>query len=298
MHRWAREYTAPVTSSNRRERQLARAKYERQQVRREQAHLRRRRNQRITAVVVVVAVVAAIGGWLFVSRSSEPVADPTATLASATPSPVSGSPVPSASADAPSEITASATTAPSITCAEPGSPRPDDVSFTAAPTGAPTGGTITLATNCGDIVISTLPDLAPKTVASEEFLAAQGFYDNTACHRVTTAGIFVLQCGDPAGNGTGGPGYSVPDENLPAAGAANYPAGTVAMANAGPGTAGSQFFIVYDDTSLPGNYTIWGKVTEGLDLVRSVAQAGVQGGGTDGGPAQPVFIESAKVSAG
>jgi peptidyl-prolyl cis-trans isomerase B (cyclophilin B) len=167
------------------------------------------------------------------------------------------------------------------------------MTFASAPADG-TGGTLTLSTNCGDIVVALDP-AAPATVASAVYLAQQGFYDSTQCHRLTTAGIFVLQCGDPAGDGTGGPGYSVPDENLPAAGTANYPAGTVAMANAGPGTGGSQFFIVYDDTTLPGDYTIWGKVTSGLDIVKEVASVGTSDGSGDGSPRQPVFIESATV---
>ena len=97
----------------------------------------------------------------------------------------------------------------------------------------------------------------------------------------------------PTNNGQGGPGFTVPDENLPSNGSNNYPAGTVAMANAGAGTAGSQFFIVYKDTTLPANYTIWGKVVSGLDVVSNVAAAGVQGGGTDGKPAQPIVITKA-----
>ena len=105
----------------------------------------------------------------------------------------------------------------------------------------------------------------------------------------------MLQCGDPTGSGSGGPGYTVPDENLPTETGVNYPAGTVAMANAGPGTSGSQFFLVYQDTTLPANYTIWGKVTSGLDLVQKIASAGVAGGSGDGAPAQPVVIEQATV---
>jgi peptidyl-prolyl cis-trans isomerase B (cyclophilin B) len=154
---------------------------------------------------------------------------------------------------------------------------------------------ITLDTNCGEISLATLPEAAPETVNSMVFLAEQGYFDLTSCHRLTTEGIFVLQCGDPAGNGTGGPGYAVPDENLPAGDADNYPAGTVAMANAGPGTAGSQFFIVYADTTLPPAYTIWGEVTQGLDIVQAIAEAGVAGGGVDGPPAQQIVIEQATV---
>jgi peptidyl-prolyl cis-trans isomerase B (cyclophilin B) len=136
---------------------------------------------------------------------------------------------------------------------------------------------------------------APTTDASMAYLADKGYFDGTSCHRLTTAGIYVLQCGDPEGTGMGGPGYEIPDENLPAEAANNYPAGTVAMANAGPNTNGSQFFIVYQDTTLPGAYTIWGKVVEGLDTVQSVAAAGVAGGGADGAPAETVTIEKATV---
>ncbi|MDA2988958.1 MAG: peptidylprolyl isomerase, partial [Actinomycetota bacterium] len=183
-------------------------------------------------------------------------------------------------------------------CTEPVPVRADDLSFDTAPDpGSATAGTLTLATNCGNIVVDLLADDAPATVASIAFLADTGFYNATACHRLTTAGIFVVQCGDPAGNGTGGPGYQVPDENLPAEGEANSPAGTVAMANAGPGTSGSQFFLVYEDTTLPSGYTIWGQVTQGLDVIQAVAQAGTADGGGDGLPAQPLVIESATVSA-
>jgi peptidyl-prolyl cis-trans isomerase B (cyclophilin B) len=137
---------------------------------------------------------------------------------------------------------------------------------------------------------------APQATANFVSLAQEGFFDQTACHRLTTEGIFVLQCGDPAGNGTGGPGYAIPDENLPEEGESNYPAGTVAMANAGPGTGGSQFFIVYADTTLPSGYTIWGTVAKGLDVVQGIAAAGVEGGGADGPPAQRVVIEKATLT--
>jgi peptidyl-prolyl cis-trans isomerase B (cyclophilin B) len=180
-----------------------------------------------------------------------------------------------------------------ISCAKPGTPRADDKTYASAPaTPASLPTTLTLATNCGDIVIALDPK-APRTVASEAFLAAQGFYSNTSCHRLTTNVIYVLQCGDPKGNGTGGPGYTVPDENLPAAGDVNYPAGTVAMANAGPGTAGSQFFLVYQDTTLPPDYTIWGRITSGLDIVKAIAAQGTADANGDGAPRQPVFITAA-----
>jgi peptidyl-prolyl cis-trans isomerase B (cyclophilin B) len=107
-------------------------------------------------------------------------------------------------------------------------------------------------------------------------LANAGYFDKSLCHRLTTQGLFVLQCGDPtltgAGSPTGWKGYA--DENLPKAGAKNYPAGTVAMANSGVNTNGSQFFLVYADTQLGPNYTIWGKVTKGLDLLKKIGAVG------------------------
>jgi peptidyl-prolyl cis-trans isomerase B (cyclophilin B) len=152
-----------------------------------------------------------------------------------------------------------------------------------------------LTTNQGDITIALDPQ-APITDSSMAYLAGKGYFNGTNCHRLTTQGLFVLQCGDPKGTGKGGPGYQIPDENLPAAVANNYPAGTVAMANSGPNTNGSQFFIVYKDTTLSPDYTVWGKVTSGMDVVDKVAAAGVQGGAMDGPPALPITIETATVS--
>ena len=150
-----------------------------------------------------------------------------------------------------------------------------------------------LATNCGDIIIQMDAAKAPKTTQSMAFLAAQGFYTDSDCFRLTDTGLFVLQCGSPTNDGQGGPGYTLPDENLPAAGTNNYPAGTVAMANAGAGTAGSQFFIVYKDTTLGPDYTIWGKVVSGLDVVTNVAAAGVQTGAGAPAPNQKTVITKA-----
>jgi peptidyl-prolyl cis-trans isomerase B (cyclophilin B) len=156
---------------------------------------------------------------------------------------------------------------------------------------------ITFTTNQGEIVIETTPSLAPLTVNAMAALAQKNYFDNTICHRLTTEGIFVLQCGDPTGTGTGGPGFNIPDENLPQPTENNYPAGTVAMANAGPGTSGSQFFLVYQDTTLPNAaYTIWGSITSGLDILQTIASAGVVDGGADGAPLTGVTIESTKVT--
>jgi peptidyl-prolyl cis-trans isomerase B (cyclophilin B) len=153
---------------------------------------------------------------------------------------------------------------------------------------------VTLDTSAGPIRLALDSKVAPGHVRNMVALAESGFYDSGCFHRIIKG--FMIQGGCPEGTGTGGPGYSIPDENLPVEGQANYPAGTVAMANAGPGTGGSQFFIVYEDTTLPSGYTIWGKVTEGLDVVQGIAAAGVEGGGSDGPPAQRVVIEKATLT--
>ena len=171
-------------------------------------------------------------------------------------------------------------------------------SETASPTGSETADAaseITFKMSIGNVVIKTDP-AANETVAAQSKLAGDGYFDGTPCHRIVTQGIFVLQCGDPTGTGTGDPGYTLPDENLPGTAEANYPRGTVAMANAGPGTAGSQFFIVYKDTTLPPAYTIWGEVTEGLKAVEDAAAESKAAGITDGPPQPPVEIESASAS--
>ena len=162
--------------------------------------------------------------------------------------------------------------------------------------------TLTITTNCGEIVISLLGAKAPITVTSIASLSNAGYYNKSLCHRLTTEGIFVLQCGDPTASGSGSPtgwkGYA--NENLPKAGGINYPAGTVAMANSGPNTNGSQFFLVYQDTTLGPDYTIWGKITKGLDLVQKIGAVGAyQMSGTqamyagDGFPIQMVEIVKA-----
>lgn len=157
-------------------------------------------------------------------------------------------------------------------------------------------GKFTLVTNCGNIVIRTDGLKAPVTITALTALAKAGYFNGTLCHRLTTSGLFVLQCGDPTATGTSGPGFSYKDENLPKYVANNYPAGTVAMANSGPATNGSQFFLVYGNTTLGPNYTIWGKITSGLNIVKAIAAAGVKGGGTDGSPAKTIAIEKWLVS--
>lgn len=138
-------------------------------------------------------------------------------------------------------------------------------------------------TTQGVITVKMLTDKAPCTTFSFRFLATRGYYNQTHCHRLTVQGIFVLQCGDPTGTGSGGPGYQFKDENLAGA---TYPAGTVAMANAGPNTNGSQFFFVWKNTTLPPLYTPFGTVIGGMNVLQRIAAAGddSQNGPGDGYP--------------
>ena len=147
-----------------------------------------------------------------------------------------------------------------------------------------------------DIVLELDGTVAPQAVASFVTLAQGGYFDGTGCHRLTTEGIFVLQCGDPTATGSGSPGYSFgPVENAPQDDV--YPAGTVAMARRGGDaeSMGSQFFLVYEESTIPsdaaGGYTVFGTITSGLDFVQAVADSGVAGGASDGAPANPVTIE-------
>jgi peptidyl-prolyl cis-trans isomerase B (cyclophilin B) len=153
----------------------------------------------------------------------------------------------------------------------------------------------TIRTNRGDIVINLPGSKAPCTVNSFVHLAAKNYFSNTDCHRLTTSGIFVLQCGDPTGTGSGGPGYKFDDENLKGA---KYTAGTVAMANSGPNTNGSQFFLVYQNSlSLPASYTPFGTIVSGLNIIQNVAKAGSDNsnGAGDGHPKEKVEIESVTI---
>jgi len=266
-----------VAPSKTRQRALARAKLERQIARRAATARRRRQIQASVAVgvVVVLAVVGivwAAGGFSPSKKKSTAAADRCAWT-----------PLPAASG-----------------VKDVGKP----------PTsGIPTTGTssMTITTNVGEIDATLDRAASPCTVASFSYLAGKQFFNNTKCHRLTTSGIYVLQCGDPSATGSGGPAYKFPDEKLPTPGPSSssspssnlYPAGTLAMANSGADTNGSQFFIVYKDNSeLKANYTVFGKVTKGLDLVQKVAAAGVAGGGTDGAPKTPVTIQSLTVAAG
>ncbi len=269
--------------SSKREREYARRRYEEYQRRQaERAALRaKRRRQSIVASVAAVGVVAVVlAAFLVVGGGDD---DTTAAPGGAT----------------------ATSTAPADACPAPTTPPPaTPKQWATAPAADTAKGktyTMTLKTSCGDVVLSLDGSKAPQAVASTVFLGRNGFYDGTRCHRLTTQGIFVLQCGDPTQTGGGGPGYSYgPVENAPADGV--YKAGTVAMARQGEkgDSMGSQFFLVYEDSPIPsdtaGGYTVLGTVTSGLDVVRKVADAGETGGAGDGAPSTPISIDAVTVS--
>ncbi len=150
----------------------------------------------------------------------------------------------------------------------------------------------TLHTNKGDITLEFYPQLAPKTVENFITLSKDGFYDGVIFHRVIEG--FMIQGGDPTGTGMGGPGYSFDDELVPSSPIAQkgYVRGTVAMANAGPNTNGSQFFIMHQDYPLSYDYTIFGHVTEGMDVVDAIASTPVD---AQDKPLEDVVIERVTV---
>ena len=151
---------------------------------------------------------------------------------------------------------------------------------------------VKITTNMGEIKIQTYDDDAPKTVENFIALIEKGFYNNLIFHRVVKG--FVIQGGDPNGNGTGGPGYKFEDELNPETDSykAGYKKGVVAMANAGPNTNGSQFFIMLQDYPLPNNYTIFGKMIAGQEVVDAIGQTAID---ANDKPLKPVIMESVVV---
>ena len=271
-----------------RQRRLAREHYERQQARRGHHHHRTRRLSIIAGGAVVVLALGAGATAIFLSGGGKP---PSAAAATPKPTPTSR-PTPRASAT-PSTIAEPASHCvytPSGTPARkagipPAKPRFKGGSYQA-----------TIKTNRGPIVIDLYNNKATCTVNSFLYLASKNYFSNTSCHRLTTSGIYVLQCGDPTGTGSGGPGYKFANENTAGA---QYTDGTVAMANAGPGTNGSQFFLVYrNSTTLPANYTLFGKIVGGLGIIQNVAKAGSDNanGSGDGHPKEKVTIESVTIT--
>jgi peptidyl-prolyl cis-trans isomerase B (cyclophilin B) len=279
--------------------QLA-ARKARRQAEREAERRRQRRNLAITITSVVAVVAVVVGVFVVVGTGGDdsPAASPTELPASAGPDNKPKS-IPTAVAAAPKR----ATPLPAeVTCTykkgtEAASKKvnpPADGKTKASGTSK-----VSLNTSIGDLQLSLDSSLAPCAVKNFLSLVGQKYYDNTKCHRLTVGeGLQVLQCGDPTGSGSGGPGYSFADEVFPTL---KYGRGTLAMANSGPNTNGSQFFIVYGDGSgLSPDYTAFGTIDEpSLKLIDKVAEAGVtpQNGPTDGPPITPVNIQAATAAA-
>jgi peptidyl-prolyl cis-trans isomerase B (cyclophilin B) len=271
-----------VAGKQERQRKLARERYERRLARQQQQRQRARKLTAAGAVIVVVAGIV-VAGVLTLGGNNK------STAANKSPSPSASVPTPSASPS----TSAPAVAEPAHHCTyTPGGQASRHVGMPPAKPDYKASYRATIATNRGPIVIGLLNAKATCTVNSFAFLAGKKYFAGTPCHRLTTANIYVLQCGDPTGTGSGGPGYQFPDENLAGA---KYPAGTVAMANAGPGTNGSQFFLVYRNTRLPPNYTPFGRIVAGINIIQKVAKAGTTSG-SDGRPKDNVTIQSVTIS--
>jgi peptidyl-prolyl cis-trans isomerase B (cyclophilin B) len=271
-----------VAGKKERQRRLAREHYQRQQDRRAQ-RARKLRFSTIAGIAAGVVVALAVGGFLVFSGGGKPAS------ASSTPTPSISA---SASATAsPSPTAAAAVAEPATHCTYiPNGTAARNVGFPPATPDYRASYRASIVTNRGTVVIDLLNSKATCTVNSFVYLASKKYFNATTCHRLTTSGIFVLQCGDPTGTGRGGPGYKFANENLAGA---SYSAGTVAMANAGPGTNGSQFFLVYRNSlSLPASYTPFGTVVKGLGIIQNVAKAGTDNanGPGDGHPKEKVII--------
>jgi peptidyl-prolyl cis-trans isomerase B (cyclophilin B) len=272
-----------VAGKKERQRKLARERHERRAVRRAQRDRRTRQwTIGVTAVVVVVGI--AVGGVLFAGRSTGTTSTPAST--------------PSASASATPSPTPSTVAEPATHCTYLANP-PAARKVTMPPATPDYKATYqaTITTNRGPIVIDLLNSKATCTVNSFVHLAEAGFYSRTPCPRVTTSGsVYILQCGDPTGKGSGGPGYEFASENLDGA---TYPAGTLAMANTGATDGnGSQFFLVYQDSTLAPSYTPFGKIVSGLNILQNVGKRGYgpplnSAGG--GAPKESVEIESVTI---
>ena len=246
---------------------------------------RRNRDNRIAIIISAAVVVLALGSQF--AYSFGPGASTATPSATATTS-VSPTPTP----------TSTSIIAPAA-CLK--APLPKMSAKTAAPTSVPSPSIAQKRTWSGTMYVNGCPlsisidgAHAPQSAANFIALAKSGFYNSVSCHRLTTQGIYVLQCGDPKGDGTGGPGYSFGpnNENVPtkvspaSASAVTYGTGVLAMANSGgTATQGSQFFIVYNDSPLSPSYSVFGKVTNGIDKIQSLAAQGVAGGSADGKPA-------------
>lgn len=255
------------------EQERARARRRQQKLQAREAERARQaaRNRQVAVVVVAVLVVVAL--FVFLSTKLTGGDD---TKAQGAPS-----------------ASASTATGNGKCTAPPATPK--SVTKVAKPDKAIAAGKTyqaVVTTNCGDVTFELDGAKAPQTVASFLALAKADYWADSPCHRLTTEGIWVLQCGDPLGGSGPGPGYTFGLENTPKDG--SYPKGTLAMARTSdPNSNSGQFFIVYKDSQIPvstGGYSIFGRVTSGMDIVEEIAAAGVSGGSTDGSPATPISI--------
>jgi peptidyl-prolyl cis-trans isomerase B (cyclophilin B) len=289
--------------TNEQRRAAAKRKLDRQLERRAERAKRQRLLTILASVTGVLVVVGAVVATVVITNKDSAS---TASAASTTTTPTSldpGAPQPSADGKLP-EFVAPAGLGSNCQYAPAGEagkkvnpPRTGQV-----PTDPPQVS-VSVVTNQGNIGLQLDNAKAPCTTNSFASLAGQNYFNDTPCHRLTTtAGLSVLQCGDPTGQGTGGPGYEFANEyptnqyqsdNPALQQPVLYPRGTLAMANAGPGTNGSQFFLVYKDSQLPPNYTVFGTIDEtGLATLDKIAGAGVKDGGQDGAPANEVLVKS------
>ena len=298
-----------MAGSKERERRRARERFEQQR----NAHRERQRKNRKRAGIglAVLCVLGLIAGVTTIVVSG----GGTATAAKKPAAKVSATASPTASATA--SASPAAVTEPATHCSYP-SASAGTVVKSSLPTASPdykATYTASIKTNLGPITIDLANSKATCTVNSFVHLASDNFWNNTQCHRLsTTDGLYMLQCGDPTAKasqtlscssstlGTGGPGYEFASENLPTAGSSGsvtYKAGTVAMANSGGATNGSQFFLVFKDTTLGPDYTPFGTITSGLDILQNVAKAGTSctfAGAGGGVPKDKVDIDSVSIS--
>ncbi|HTS99862.1 MAG TPA: peptidylprolyl isomerase [Streptosporangiaceae bacterium] len=270
-----------MAGKKQRQRKLARERYQRRAVRQAQRD-RRARTWTVAVTAVILVAGATVGGIVFAGRS-------TGTSATSTPSPsATPSPTPSTVAEPATHCTYTANP-----------PAARKVTFPPAVPDYKATYQATITTNRGPIVIDLLNNKATCTVNSFVSLADQAFYNKTPCPRLSNSGgLYMLQCGDPTGKGSGGPGYEFANENLTGA---TYPAGTIAMANETgvPNSNGSQFFLVYQDTTLSPSYTPFGKIVSGLNILQNVGKRGYgpplnSAGG--GAPKESVEIESVTIN--
>ena len=275
-------------SPNDRDRARDKRRYEKRQNVLAQREVEARRNKQVLAVVLAMVVV--IGGLVGLSLALNNDTETNTATPAASESAAGGQP----SASAPSETTAAAknvvagcVTPPKVPTEKRTGTLPDKA------TAAGRTFIATVTTSCGVITMELDGTKAPQTVASFLGLAKGGYWADSPCHRLTTAGIFVLQCGDPTGTGSGSPGYGYGVENAPAD--FTYAPGTLAMARTqDPKSNGGQFFIVYKKTVLQDavGYSIFGKITSGMGIVDKIAAAGANPADASGNtaPVQPISI--------